>query len=371
MKRFWILFRTELLAWRRNPITALGGIIPPSLILIAFSLLFRGRLSFNIAVVNHDAGHYGDILRDTFNEVISPLNDVPYYSVLDMAESEALAAYQSHEVDGVWVIPADFSARIESADNPKITMYFSNYIDDRAKNHRIYSSEILWAFYERIGMPEPPLGVEEEYPLPVMIDWVPIIAVGIALLSASLGSIFNMYALTYKEQISGVTLEFGLAPRSLFWVWTPKILLATIFGLISSTAFLVVVKLWLGFWPGRFLIAAWVLLGLVCLFWIGLAVVIGMNSRNYMAGALAVVLGAIIIFFIGGGMGLVRFHSEEVLKIAWLFPNTHAIDPLRDLILFHTWPIDWSRTLLTLISFAALSLTIGISMSSRGVRRSG
>jgi ABC-type multidrug transport system permease subunit len=358
------------MAWRRDPITALGGVIPPSLILIAFSLLFGGRLSFKIAYVNHDEGQYGLILRQTLDEVISPLNDDPYYYTLDMAESEALNALQSHELDGVWIVPKDFSARLQSAEHPKLEMYFNNYNDDRAKNHRLYSAEILWAFYESIGLPQPPLELEEQYPLAVMIDWVPIIAVGIAVLSASLGSIFNMYALTYKEQRSGVTLEFGLAPRSLFWVWTPKILLALIFGLASSTIFLVVIWLWLGYWPGRFLFAAWILIGLVCVFWIGLAAVIGMHSRNYMAGALAIVLGAIIIFFIGGGLGFVRYRSEEVLKVAWLFPNTHAIDPLRDLVLFQSWPSDWYPTLLILLGLAILSLAIGISWSSRGVRRS-
>ena len=371
MTRLWIIFQTELKAWRRDPITALGGVLPPALILIAFSLLFGGRLSFKIAVVNQDRGPFGVILRQTFDEVISPLNDVPYYAVLDMEKAQALTAYRAYEVDGVWIIPEDFSARLEAKENPQIEMYFSNYNDDRAKNHRIYASEILWAFYECIGWPDPPIALEEQYPLPVMIDWVPIIAVGVALLSACLGSIFNMYALTYKEQISGLKLEFGLAPRSLLWIWIPKTLLALLFGLTSGTLFLIVIRLWLGFWPGRFLLATWVILGLVGLFWIGFAVVIGMHSKNYMAGALAVVLGAIIVFFIGGGMGLIRFRVEEVLKIAWLFPNTHAIDPLRDLVLFHTWPVDWPSTLIKLIGFAALSLGVGIAWTSRQTRKLG
>jgi ABC-type multidrug transport system permease subunit len=369
MMRLWVLFRTELAAWRRDPITALGGVIPPSLILIAFSLLFGGRLSFKIALVNQDTGPYGRILRETFASVISPLNNVPYYSVTELKEEQAFEAYQAYEVDGIWIIPADFSDRFVRSQTPKIEMYFHNYNDDRAKNHRIYSAEVMWAFYQRIEMPHPPLMLDEQYPLPTMIDWVPIIAVGVALLSACLGSIFNMYALTYKEQISGLTLEFGLAPRSLLWVWFPKVLLALVFGLISSTFFLIVIYVWLGFSARNFLLAAWLLISLVCLFWIGIAAVIGMRSKNYMAGALGVVLGAIIIFFIGGGMGLIRFRAEEVLTIAWLFPNTYAIDPLRDLVLFHTWPIDWLRTWVTLGGFALISLISGLSLSSRNMRR--
>ena len=67
MKRLWILLKSEFNAWRHDPITALGGILPPSLILIAFALLFGGRLSFKIAVVNQDQGPYGTILHQTFD----------------------------------------------------------------------------------------------------------------------------------------------------------------------------------------------------------------------------------------------------------------------------------------------------------------
>jgi hypothetical protein len=39
-------------------------------------------------------------------------------------------------------------------------------------------------------------------------------------------------------------------------------------------------------------------------------------------------------------LGLVRANGDKVIKTAWLFPNTHAVDPLRDMILLHTWPVD-------------------------------
>jgi ABC-2 type transport system permease protein len=369
MKRFWILLKSEFNVWRHDPITAIGGILPPSLILIAFALLFGGRLSFKVAVVNQDLGSYGAILRQTFDEVISPLNDMPYYSVLDMDEGEASRAFESYRVDGVWVIPSDFSSRLEAGEHPSLTMRLNNYNDDRAKNHRIYASEIIWAFYEKIGQPPPPLDIVEEYPLPQMVDWVPIIAVGIALLSICLGSIFNIYALTYKEQISNLTLEFGMAPRSLAWVLIPKTLLALVFGLVSGTIFLVVIHYWLGFWPGEFIWAVWLLAGLTALFWIGLAVIFGLISRNYMAGAIAIVLTAIIIFFIGGGLGLVRYNQEEVYWFSWLFPNTHVIDPIRDMVLFNTWPVDWNITLLKMLGFAAIALAVGMTIASRKLRR--
>ena len=52
--------------------------------------------------------------------------------------------------------------------------------------------------------------MEEEYPLPEMVDWVSIISIGIVLLSVTLGGIFNMFIFTYKAQTGKITLEFGL-----------------------------------------------------------------------------------------------------------------------------------------------------------------
>jgi hypothetical protein len=369
MKRFWILLRTELLAWRHDPITALGGLIPAVFMLIAFGLLFGGRLAFKIAVVDHDAGPYGAVLSGTFDEVLSPFG-TPYYDVSDLSAEAAWEAYHGHRLDGVWVIPKDFSERLEAGENPAVEMHFSNYNDDRAKNHRIYAAEILWRFYETIGQPASPLALAEEYPLPEMIEWFPVIAVGVALLSFMLGGMINVFMLTHKEHVARVTLEFGLAPRPLAWVLLPKTLLALLMGLFTGTVLLGVLFLWLGAWPGRFLGAVWLLAGLVILFWVSPALLVGMRAR-YFAGMIATILTGLTLFFVGGGLGLVRSNWEGVPWFSRLFPNVYAVDPLRDLILFHTWPADWAQTLLLLLGFAGLSLAVGLTLAARQLRRLG
>jgi ABC-type multidrug transport system permease subunit len=374
MKRFWILMVTELKAWRHDPISALGGFIPTTFLLIAFGLLFGGRLTFKIALLNHDQGLYGAVLRQTFDEVLSPFG-TPYYDIRyltpeDAADPEAWADYGAHQIDGVWVIPADFSERLDAGEEPTIEMHFSNYNDDRAKNHRIYSAEILWRFYEEIGYPAPPLALAEVYPRPEMIDWFPVIAVGVALLSFMLGAMINIFMLTYKEQVARVTLEFGLTPRSLGWVLLPKVLLALVMGLLTGTLLLGVLYLWLGAWPGRFLWAVWLLAGLVALSWLPPTLFLGLRTR-YFAGAAATILTGLIAFFVGGGLSMVRYNRENVPWFSWLFPNTYAVDPLRDLVLFHSWPADWNQTLLILVGFASLSLVVGLGLTARQLRRLG
>jgi hypothetical protein len=369
MRRLWILFKTEFTVWRHDPITALGGFIPSLFILLAFALLFGGRLSFKIAVIDKDRGEYGQILIDTFDQVISPLDNQPYYAVQDMNEAQAWQAYNEYRIEGFWLIPEDFSQRLKTGGDPEIEMYFFNYNDDRAKNHRIYSAEILWHFYERIGFPDPPLQLAEDYPLPVMVDWVSIISVGIVLLSVTLGSIFNMFILTYKAQIQKITLEFGLTPRSLGWVLLPKTILSLLIGLITGTTFLILIRFWLGYWPGTWIWAVWFFSALVAIFWSQVALAFGLQARNYMAGAIGSVLGAMIIFFIGGGLSMVRAHQDAITWVAKLFPNTYAVDPIRDLVLFNTWPVDFGSVTLKLIGFATLAILLGSSFAIRKLRR--
>ena len=369
MKRFWILFATELKAWRSDPIAAMGGLIPPTFMLIAFGLLFGGRLTFKIAVLDYDQGPHGAVLRQAFDSTLSPFG-TPYYDVLDLPANRAWDDYQAHRIDGVWVIPADFSERLDAGENPALEMHFSNYNDDRAKNHRIYAAEILWCFYESIGQPGPPLALVEDYPRAAMIDWFPVIAIGLVLLSFMLGGMINMFVLTQKEQVARITLEFGLAPRSLAWVLLPKTLLALVMGLLTGTVLLLVVYLWLGVWPGRFLWAVWLLAGLVILFWVPITLLFGLRTQ-YFAGVIATILTGMTVFFIGGGLSMVRYNRESVPWFSWLFPNTHAVDPVRDLVLFQNWPADWTLTLLKLAGFAAISLVVGLGLAARQLRRLG
>ena len=115
----------------------------------------------------------------------------------------------------------------------------------------------------------------------------------------------------------------------------------------------------------------WLLAGLVAIFWIQVALAFGLVARNYMAGAIGSVLGAMIIFFIGGGLSMVRAHQDAVTWIAWMFPNTYAVDPIRDLVLFNIWPVDFWQVLGILLIFAGFALFVGTKISVRKLRRLG
>lgn len=369
MRRLWIIFLTEIKAWRHDPMTAIGGILPPLIILIAFSIMFGARPTFQIALINHDSGNYGEVLRQAIQETISPF-DVPYYDISPLSETEAWEAYRRYQLDGIWVVPSDFSERIQSSQKPEIEMYFSNYIDDLAKNHRIYQAEVIWTFYKKIGLPEPPLEMREEYPLPKMVGWFPIISVGVTLLSFILGGMMNILMLTYKEQVAKITLEFGMSPRSLGWVMIPKIFMALIMSLTTGTLFLGILYFWIGAWPGRYLGNVWLLAGLVSIFWIMMVLVVGLRARHFMGAAIGVVLTGVTAFFVGGGLLMARNNEANVPWFSWLLPNTYAVDTLRDFILFHSFSADWGKSLAIVSAFALAAVIGGIGFAAHQLRRS-
>jgi hypothetical protein len=366
--RMWILFKTEFMAWRRDPITALGGIIPSSFILLAFGLLFGGKLMFPIAVINLDSGPYGQKLINSIQSVESPF-EMPYYEIMETEPGKAWDDYEHYRIEGIWEIPVDFSSRIESGDSPQIRMYFNNYLDDRAKNHRLYSAEILWHFYEEINMPSPPILVEENYPREVMVHWFPVIGVGVVVMASMLGGIFNMYALTYKESRSGVMVEAALMTRPVLYMLIPKTILSILFSL--GTGMIMMGVLWLceGVWPGKLLWLVLVLMTIIALFWVSISLLAGLSVRDYMGGAIGVALTGILVFFIGGGLNFVRTNTEKVLKVAWLFPNTHAVDAFRDLVLFNQIPEDLGFILFITCSLSFSVLIVCWLLAGRNIRR--
>ena len=372
MRRAWILLRTEALAWLRDPLPTLGGFMPTLIMLAAFGLLFGGRLAFNLAIVDHDAGDAGRLLRAAALEVPSPLDGLPYYKLIDVPEEQAWADFEKGRIQAVWVVPEDFSARIAAGDHPAFDMHFSNYNDDQAKNHRLYASEIRWRLYEKLDYPPPPVAWAEVYPREAMVAWFPIIAVGVALLAAMLGGMINMFMLTWRERQSGLTLQLSLAPRSLLWVLVPKTLLALIVALGTGTALLVIGSLFTGCWPRP---AHWaaveLLMGLCALFWIGGALVAGLRVREFFAGMVLTILTGMTIFFLGGGLSLVRPNWEGTLLVAKLFPNLYLVDPLRDLVLFQQLPADWGRAMAYGCGFAALGIVAGFVLAARQLRRPG
>jgi hypothetical protein len=132
-----------------------------------------------------------------------------------------------------------------------------------------------------------------------------------------------------------------------------------------------IIYLWLDVWPGNYITAVWLLAGLVVLFWIPPVLLAALRDMHFFAGAVVTILTGLTVFFTSGGLALVRPFKEKVLWFSWLFPNIYAVDPMRDLILFHEWPPDWRSALVVTSAFAIGSLAVCWSLAARRMRQMG
>jgi ABC-2 type transport system permease protein len=376
MKRFWIFFITDFKSWRKKPISTIAGFLPPLLLLVIYGIMFgSGRTAFPVAVINHDSGPYGEMLIETMAEVKSPLEDF-YYVPLKLSEAEAWERYDTFKILGVWIIPSDFSRRLLAGEHPQIDVYFRNYNDDRAKNQRLYPTEILWRFYEKmeadpgLKFSSPPIRLREEYPQERIVGWFPFIGVALALLGSTMAGMITILALSQEEQLADITADIGLAPRSLIPFLLSKLAFALLMALLSTTLVLLALSVWTGMNMSAYIWVVWLLAGLVALFWAGLALILSFLSGRALGSSIIVVAIGLIVFFIAGGTEPVRYSSGNLWWLIRLFPNAYAVDPLRDAVLFNTIPANWTQIILTLILFAAVSLSAGFFVAQRQLRKS-
>ncbi len=260
--------------------------------------------------------------------------------------------------------------------NPQIDVYFRNYNDDRAKNQRLYPTEILWRFYEkmeadpRLKFPPPPIRLREEYPQERIVGWFPFIGVALALLASTMAGMITVLALSQEEQLAGITADIGLAPRSLIPFLLSKLAFTLLMALLCTTLVLLALSVWTGMNMSAYIWVAWLLAGLVALFWAGLAFILSFLSGRALGSNIIVVAIGLVVFFIAGGTEPVRYSSGNLWWLIRLFPNAYAVDPLRDTVLFCTIPANWAQIILTLILFDAVSLSAGFFFAQRQLRKS-
>jgi len=209
-----------------------------------------------------------------------------------------------------------------------------------------------------------------KYPADHIVDWFPLIGVAVALLGAMLAGMINIFALTQQEQVAGITTDIGLASRSLNLFLLSKLVFALMMALISAALILGVLFLWIGVSAGSYIWIALLLAGLVALFWAGLALILSFLAGQALGGGIIVVAVGLIVFFIAGGMTPVRYMPGNIWWLIQFFPNTYAVDPFRELVLFNTIPTNLTQTILTLTLFAAVSLGAGFFVAKRQLRKS-
>jgi ABC-2 type transport system permease protein len=100
MIRFFIEFKKNLLLFKADPKPLAAGIIAPSIIIIAFTLLFGGIAPFPLGIINYDKGPEGEKLIECFDKPINPLGGKNYFSLSFINEEKAEELLLNEKITG-------------------------------------------------------------------------------------------------------------------------------------------------------------------------------------------------------------------------------------------------------------------------------
>lgn len=328
MRRFAAEVRKLALLFRADPRAVTAGIIAPTAIILIFALTFGNMASLRVAVVNEDAGPHGSVLAATILGQESPAGGRPYVVSPTDDLTEAERQYAAGESAGYVHIPADFSARLDAGEHPAIGFTFNNYSTDMAKNLRLYVSEGIVAFYEG-NLPEFQVERTEQFTAASQVDWFDLIAVGVFMLAALVGTMYSFLYLMYKERQHRTDVEYALSPAGPWSFWWARVAFSLVLGFVTASVNALLILLISGL---NLFAAAGAVLGpllLLMVIWLSLAAILSLTVDRFAGAAVGSMVVAVLSWFIGGGTASIQYLGGAQRVLAELVPNSHVVDLMR------------------------------------------
>jgi ABC-2 type transport system permease protein len=352
MRRFFVELKKYFLLLLADPKPLAAGIIAPSLILVAFSLIFGGFAALPLGYVNLDGGGYGSDLRLAIEGQINPLGGAPYLALKEFDLTGAERAYSRDRLLGYLVIPEDFTSRFQRGDNPSVRFVLNNYSSDFAKNLRLYLTEGVLAF-QLEHSDNIDLRIDEIVPGGKSVEWVNIIATGSLLLASLVGSMFCYLYLFFKDRTTGMLLLYRTSRFGPGSAFVARCVVAVVVGLLCALLNMVLALVLTG---ANFFLSLPVVLSLLLpsmLAYIGLSAICSLFIREFYGAAMGSMFASIVVWFFSGGMSEyspVRLSVTGLVSA--LFPNEYALRVIRENVFGLS---NWARPS-DVVTVAALAL---------------
>lgn len=313
---------------KADPKSLAAGIIAPTVILIIFALTFGNFASLKLAVVNDDAGEMGAAFQEAVFSQASPLSGEPYFEAVESDAVTAQELYEEGRVNGVLIIPEDFSERFASGEPARVSYAFDNYNTDMAKNLRLYLAEGIFAFYQE-HMPGMEIRMGREYAVGAQLDWFAIIAVGVFVLAFLMGSMFNFLYLLNKERVYATLSEYRLAPSSLAPTFAARIVVALLAGSAGAAVNAVLVWMLTGVNLASCAITAVPVLSVLGLAFVSFSAVVSLTVRKFSGAAMLSMVTAVVAWFLSGATTSVKYATGALLDVALALPSSYGLSQIR------------------------------------------
>ena len=331
MRMFLAELKKLLLLFRADPKSIGAGIMPPTIILLAFFITVGNFSSIEISIINNDIGAYGEILEESILSEKSPLGDKAYFEEVELSLEEAEEKFSTEELYAYIVIPEDFSQVLQNGGTPDVEYYFNNYNTDVAKNLRLYLSEGVLKFYKTTddGIK---IEVAEAMNVDKQLPWFDIIASGVFMLSFLLGVVINTLYLLSMERRNGTIQNYQLAPNNVFPSIAARAVVALLSGTIASTVNGVIIYFLTGknFLPYVLeILPALIIVGLT---YICFAIVIGLYVDSFAGSIVTSLIGTALIWFLSGATFSIKNNTGILRAVCEWIPNTYALSHIRGTI---------------------------------------
>lgn len=317
--------------FRSDPKSIGAGIVPPTVILLAFFFTVGNFSSIRISVFNYDTGNYGQILEKSILAEKSPLGNKTYFENIDTDLKSAQELFKKNQLYAYLIIPEDFSKQLENGQTPKISFHFNNYNTDIAKNLRLYLNEGILSFY-RTTDSSLQINVTEQQNVPKQLPWFEIIASGVFMLSFLLGVVINTLYLLSLEKRNGTLLFYQLAPINIL----PSIAARTIVGLLSGTITATVNGIFIymltenNYLPYVIrMLPAMLVIGLIYIF---ISIIIGLYIDSFAGSIIFGLLGTCILWFLSGATFSIKNNTGALCTVSRCIPNTYVLSDIRGII---------------------------------------
>lgn len=331
MRMFLAELKKLLLLFRADPKSIGAGIMPPTIILLAFFVTVGNFDSIEISIINNDIGIYGEILEESILSEKSPLGDKVYFEEVELSLEETKEKFASEELYAYVVIPEDFSQILQNGGTPDVEYYFNNYNTDVAKNLRLYLTEGVLSFYK---VTDDGIQVEviEEMNVDKQLPWFDIIASGVFMLAFLLGVLINTLYLLSMERRNGTMQNYQLAPNNVF----PSIAARAVVALLSGTITATVNGIIIYFLTGKNylpyvleILPALIIVGLTYIFF---AIVIGLYVDSFAGSIVASLIGTVLIWFLSGATFSIKNNTGILRTVCEWLPNTYALSHIRGVV---------------------------------------
>lgn len=330
--RFFIAeLKKLLLLFRSDPKSVGAGIIPPTVVLIAFFITVGSFSSINISILNYDEGSYGAVLEESILAEKSPLGDQAYFKALELDEEETRKKFEAEELYAYVVIPQNFSQVLANGGTPEVEYHFNNYNTDIAKNLRLYLAEGVLRFYLETD-PNLQMEVVEEMNVPKQLPWFDIIASSVFMLAFLLGVVVNTLYLLSMEKRNGTMQSYQLAPNNVLPSIGARAVVSLLAGTVTATINGIFIYLLTGnnYFPYVLqLLPALLIIGLTYIF---IAIVIGLYVDSFAGSIISALLGTVLLWFLSGATFSIKNNTGILRTVGEFIPNTYALSHIRGVL---------------------------------------